>query len=161
MDVTITDAPPGDRERLDPILDSSFEGWYLWHSKRTLREIPTVRVASVGREPVGLSMLKELDKALGYVYYIAVSSDHRRQGIGGRLLDDAMVLFEGEGDETVYACAEEHNLESIALFKSRGFERITFHEMTKVHGPLKAIRLVNSMRAVPGEIIMRRFLISP
>lgn len=71
-----------------------------------------------------------------------------------KLLDDALRHFAAVGNAKVYACAEEDNAESIALFKSRGFEKTTFAEMTREYGPIKALRLVNGMRAVPGEVVM-------
>lgn len=154
QELVIADVPPEEREALDAILDTAFEGRYLWHSKRTLREIPLVRAASMGGKPVGLTMLKELDKGLGYVYYIAVSADHRRRGIGGRLLDDSIRYFAERGDGEVYACAEEDNEESIALFRSRGFKITSFGEMTREYGGIKTLELYASMRAVPGEVVM-------
>ncbi len=83
-EVAMADVAPKARGQLDGILDSAFEGLYLWHSKRILREIPVVRVASLGGEAVGLSMMKELNSGVGYVYYVAVRADQRRLGIGGK-----------------------------------------------------------------------------
>ena len=39
------DVPRGERAALEQILEESFEGWYLRHSKRTLREVEEVRAA--------------------------------------------------------------------------------------------------------------------
>jgi len=66
-----------EREQLYPILESGFEGWYLSHSKRTLREIEKVFAARLNRIDVGVVMLKNIDPKIGYVYYIAVSSEYR------------------------------------------------------------------------------------
>ena len=69
-------------------------------------------------------MLKVLSEGPGYVYYVAVPPRFRRQGIGGRLLDDAVSRFAKMGVRDVYASVEEDNLESKTLFGSRGFERV-------------------------------------
>ena len=39
----VVDVPKGERERLVPILEESFEGLYLWHARRTLQSIEVVR----------------------------------------------------------------------------------------------------------------------
>ncbi len=54
QDVVIVDAPKGKRAGLEWILEESFEGWYLMHSKRTLRDIELVRAATSSGNPVGL-----------------------------------------------------------------------------------------------------------
>ncbi len=71
--IEITDVPAGKRQELDWILEESFEGWYLWHSKKTLRDVELVRAAMSSAKPVGLVMLKTLEGTVGYVYYIAVA----------------------------------------------------------------------------------------
>src|SRR5207249_9262946 len=57
-DVTIVGVPAGKRAGLEWILEESFEGWYLMHSKRTLRDVEVVRAAMSSGKPVGLVMLK-------------------------------------------------------------------------------------------------------
>jgi hypothetical protein len=42
----IVDVPRKERADLEWILEESFEGWYLMHSKRTLRDIELVRAAN-------------------------------------------------------------------------------------------------------------------
>ncbi len=85
-DVVIRDTPTKERASLGWILEESFEGWYLLHSKRTLRDIEVVRVAMSSSKPVGLVMLKTLEGNIGYVYYIAVAKAHRKRGIAKLLL---------------------------------------------------------------------------
>ena len=120
-----SEVPKGERSRLLPILEESFEGMYLWHARRTLQSIEVVRAARTAEgEDVGLIMLKVLAEGAGYVYYVAVPPRFRRQGIGGRLLDDAISHFASRAVRDVYASVEEDNLESKTLFGSRGFERM-------------------------------------
>src|SRR5439155_13761462 len=78
--VEIMDVPAGRRQELDWILEESFEGWYLWHSKKTLRDVELVRAAMSSGRPLGLVMLKSLEGTVGYVYYIAVARASRNKG---------------------------------------------------------------------------------
>jgi ribosomal protein S18 acetylase RimI-like enzyme len=152
----IVDVGPADRAALEPILEESFEGWYLRHSMKTLHEIGTVRAALVEGKPAGLTMLKRLGEGVGYVYYLAVAREQRRKGLGSRLLDDALSYFSGTGLKVVYASVE--NEESATLFSSRGFRKTNFGEVSKTFGVLKAFSMYRSMLAVPGEVLLLRDL---
>ncbi len=149
----ITEAAPGERGALVEILAQSFEGWYLRHSRKTLLEVERVRVAQVAGRAVGLSMLKRIDSENGYVYYVAVGTEHRRQGIGGKLVDDAVAWFWRGGATVVYASVENEAAEG--LFASRGFERTDFFRVVKEHGMLRAVSMYRSMLSVPGETLLR------
>jgi ribosomal protein S18 acetylase RimI-like enzyme len=156
--VLITDVPPNAREDLVPILEESFEGWYLRHSKRTLSEIGLVREAKVNDERAGLIMLKELGNRLGYVYYIAVARKFRGKGIGGKLLDRSLSYFFDRGMQEVYASVEEDNEESSRLFLSRKFKRTSRSELARKYGTINSFVLLRKMLIVPGEIILFREL---
>src|SRR5208282_3847078 len=91
--VDLIDLVGDDRERAVPALKDGFEGIYRWHAKRTLRTATWVRAAAVQGDVVAVSVLERLDPEVGYVYYLSTSLAHRRQGLGGRLLDDALGLF--------------------------------------------------------------------
>jgi ribosomal protein S18 acetylase RimI-like enzyme len=152
--ITIQDVPPNQREELVPILEDSFDGWYLRHSKRTLMEIGLVREAKIDGRPAGLVMLKELGNLLGYVYYIAVSKNFRGRGIGGKLLDNSLAYFSSSGMNEVYASVEEDNVESHRLFTSRAFKKTTRGELAKKYGTINSFVLLRKMLIVPGEIIL-------
>ncbi len=102
-DVVIRDVPARERAGLEWILEESFEGWYLMHSRRTLRDIELVRAAVSSGKPVGLVMLKTLEGNVGYVYYIAVAKTSRKKGIGKLLLDDALRIFSASGVKEIFA----------------------------------------------------------
>jgi ribosomal protein S18 acetylase RimI-like enzyme len=155
-ELTIEDVPYEKRKDLVPILEESFEGMYLWHSKKTLEKIEAVKVARYRGKNVGLAMLKMLNSHLGYVYYVAVSREYRGLGIGGLLLDNSLDYFISCGAVEVFAAVEEDNIESIELFKSRGFEHITFSELSKKMGRLKAATLWSKMLVVPGEVLLHK-----
>jgi len=136
------------------VVRESFEGIYRWHANRTLKDIARVRAVRTDREIHGIAMLERLAPEVGYVYYVAVARAHRRTGIGGVLLDDALRLFRDAGLEVAYAAAEEDNLPSIALFASRGFRSVERKELGWKDGGLGAWGLRSRMRLVYGEILL-------
>ena len=91
---------------MEKILEESFEGWYLRHSKGKLLQLEVVRAAMASDTPVGLVMLKTLEPQVGYIYYIAVAKSHRRNGIARLLLGDSIGYFREGGVEEVYAGVE-------------------------------------------------------
>jgi len=155
-ELSIVDSSPEVRDQLSWILDESFEGWYLRHAKKTLRDSQLVRVSLAGDRPVGLAMLKSLDSRTGYVFYIAVARTQRRKGVAGKLLDDAIAHFREAGASDVYASVEEDNEPSLALFKSRGFVRTGFGEISKKRGAIGALVMYREMLAVPGEMLLHK-----
>ncbi len=150
---TIVDLAPGERDSLDSILEESFEGLYLWHARKMLREIELVRAAKVGGEFVGLVMLKKLNDEVGYLYYLAVAANHRRRGVGGVLLRNALDYFVSIGSREAYASIEEENDESAALFVSMGFRRTSYDELSRKYGKIRALDMYRRMLVVPGEIL--------
>lgn len=153
--VVINTVPPDQREKLVFILEESFEGWYLRHSKRTLSEIEVVKEAVLEGERVALIMLKHLGNKLGYVYYIAVAKRFRGRGIAGKLLDDALAYFFTEqGMKEVYAGVEEDNEESHRLFTSRGFKKTSRSDLARKYGTINSFVLLRKMVIVPGEVLL-------
>ena len=154
--IEITDVPAEKRAGLDWILEESFEGWYLMHSRRTLRDIELVRAAISSTKPVGLVMLKTLEGTVGYVYYIAVARASRNKGIGKLLLEDALRLFKASNLKEAFASVEKDNEPSEALFASEGFIKTSFSEVSKRHGSLHTVNMYRAMTVVPGEILLRK-----
>lgn len=154
--IEITDVPAGKRSGLDWILEESFEGWYLWHSKKTLRDVELVRAAISSAKPIGLIMLKTLEGTVGYVYYIAVAKARRKEGIGKLLVEDALRLFKASNLKEAFASVEKDNEPSEALFASEGFTKTSFSEVSKSHGSLHTVNMYRAMTVVPGEILLRK-----
>jgi len=156
-ELEVVEVPEAERGRLLPILEESFEGLYLWHARRTLQSIETVRAAKTPEgEDAGLLMMKMLADGAGYVYYVAVARRWRRRGVGGRLLDDAVSYLTKGGARDVFASVEEENEESKALFGSRGFENVDMSEMAGKYGRLRALLMYREMMVVPGEALLRK-----
>ena len=156
--VVLVDVPPSARAGLDWILEESFEGWYLMHSRRTLKDVETVRSANLSGKPVGLVMLKMLEGNAGYVYYIAVAKSQRKKGIGKLLLEDSLKRFKESGAKEVFASVEKDNDPSEALFASEGFAKTSFSEVSKKHGSLHTLNMYRVMTVVPGEILLHKTL---
>ena len=155
----IVDVPPTERAGLERILEESFEGWYLRHSRGTLKEVELVRAAVLSGRPVGLVMLKTLEEDIGYIFYIAVDRAHRRMGVARSLLSDSLQRFKAAGVEEVFAGIEVDNEASEGLFTAEGFARISFSEVSRKHGSLRALNMYRLMRIVPGEILLRKSIV--
>ena len=155
-DVSIIDVPANERAGLEWILEESFEGWYLLHSRRTLRDIEVVRAALLSGKPIGLVMLKTLEGTIGYVYYIAVAKAHRKRGIAKLLLEDALRSFKMSRMKEVFASVEKYNKPSEALFASERFAPTSFSEVSKRHGNLHTLNMYREMLVVPGEVLLRK-----
>jgi ribosomal protein S18 acetylase RimI-like enzyme len=154
--IVIVDVPAGKRAELEWILEESFEGWYLMHSRKTLRDIELVRAAVSSGKPVGLVMLKTLEGNVGYVYYIAVAKASRKEGIGKLLLENALRIFSASGVKEIFASVEKDNEPSEALFAAEGFTRTSFGEVSKRHGSLHTVNMYRAMTVVPGEVLLRK-----
>jgi L-amino acid N-acyltransferase YncA len=152
--VELIDLVGDERERAVPALKDGFEGIYRWHAKRTLRSATWVRAAVVRGEVAAVSVLERLDPEVGYVYYLSTALAHRREGLGGRLLDDALALFRREHAHVAYGAAEEDNAASIALFRSRGFRTVERKELGFREGGLGAWGLRSRMTLVGGEVLL-------
>jgi ribosomal protein S18 acetylase RimI-like enzyme len=158
-DVKIQVVNGSERERLDPIIDASFEGWYQRHARRTLREIETVLEASVVEKSAGLAMLRKLDSEKGYVYYIAVLPEYRGKKIGSKLLDRSLDYLFKEGATTVFASLMQEHEEANYLFGSRGFVKTNYGELAKRYGKLHTINLYRKMLVVSGEVVVYKELV--
>lgn len=135
-------------------MEDGFEGIYRWHAKRTLRTATWVRAATLQGEIQAISILDRIDPEVGYVYYLATSLAHRREGLGRVLLDDALTLFRLGRAVVAYGAVEEDNAASIALFRSRGFRPVERKELGFREGGLGAWGLRSRMTLVGGEMVM-------
>jgi len=157
----LTSSPPRlvdlvgpERERAVPVIRDGFVGIYRWHAKRTLREVPIVRAVEARGEVVGATLLDLLVPEVGYVYYLMVLSEHRRHGLGGLLLDDALAIFRARAVEVVYGAVQSDNAPSQRLFARRGFREVARKETGWREGGLGAWGLRSRMWIVPGERLL-------
>ena len=149
----LIDLTGDDRERAVPALKDGFVGIYRWHAKRTLRTATWVRAAVREGQVAAVSVLERLDPEVGYVYYLATAASRRREGLGARLLDDALAIFRRNGFRVAYGAVEAENEASIALFRSRGFRPVERKELGFREGGLGAWGLRSRMTLVGVEIL--------
>jgi ribosomal protein S18 acetylase RimI-like enzyme len=157
-DGEIIDLVREDRDRALPVLRDGFTGNYRWHAKKTLGEVDRVRALVLAHEVVGVTLLAGLVPDVGYLYYIAVATSQRGRGLGGRLLDDAIRLFDAEGRTVVYVATEPENTPMVAALRRRGFREVERKEVGFAEGGLGAWGLRSRMTLVWGEILMGRRL---
>lgn len=157
----IVDLVGPDRDLALPAIRDSFVGVYRWHAKRTLGRIASVRAIRKDGEVVGVSLTELLVPEVGYVFYVAVRTAHRRRGIGRRLLHDALERFAAAGARVAYAAVEEDNAPSLALFQGLGFRAVARKELGYQEGGLGAWGLRSRMLLVHGEKLLGRRLDPP
>ena len=146
---------PEDRMTAVPVVQEGFEGVYRWHAKRTLRDAWRVRGARDDVGLVGVTMLERPAPEVGYIFYVAVGARWRGRGLGGRMIDDALEIFRRVGAGVAYAAAEEDNVASLALFRSRGFRRVERHEEPSyAEGGLGAWGIRHRLLVVRGEVLL-------
>ncbi|MEM3671382.1 MAG: GNAT family N-acetyltransferase [Thermoprotei archaeon] len=155
VEVTLVEYTNGEkRAALEKILEESFQGLYLWHAKKTLYSVEKVFAAEHASKPVGVIMLKNLLREVGYIYYVAVATEFRSKRVGSVLLEHALEFFRNLNSKWVLAAVEEDNLPSMNLFESHGFKKRNFAWIRSQFGVLRASKMVNDMRLVPGEILL-------
>ena len=121
----------GDPDTFEPIADiaakrAHFGGW--------LRDdAATVLVAVVDDRPIGYAVLRKevtppvpgvRQRGFGRVEDIGVDRDHRRMGIGRRLMDEALTWARAAGLEAVELNVFEFNSAAITLYESLGYRTV-------------------------------------
>ena len=157
-DLSVEDVSEESRYKLEHLLEESFTGMCLWHSKRTLERIEVVKKAVLGGNDVGLAMLRMMEPDLGYLYYIAVARAYRGRGVGGFLLDKSLEYFNEQDANEVLAAIEEDNVESKRLFHSRGFQEVSYSDISKKYGRIRTANIWRKMLVVYGEIVLGKNL---
>ncbi len=109
------------------------------------------RVAVLGDRVAGFVMVAVLDDPAGrhgYVLAIGVDSEQRRQGIGGKLLDQGLELLGAErerlGIAQVRATVAEDNAPAQALFAEAGFALLP-GSTTEYQGGQRALTLARTI----------------
>ncbi len=63
-------------------------------------------------------------REMGYIGNLAVDPEHRRKGIGGKLLNRMLEKMKEKGVEEVFLEVRPSNKIALKLYETRGFERI-------------------------------------
>lgn len=111
----------------EPVSVESRRGWFLEHGP----ERYPLWVAEVGGEIAGWLSFEPFKTRPAYrataEVSVYVSKDHRRRGVGRRLLEEAIRRAPDLGFRTLTASVFAHNAPSIGLFEGFGFERWGFY----------------------------------
>lgn len=116
--LVIRDAGPDDLEAIARIQQSSPEGAH-WPPADYLAY--GVRVAFLGTQPAGFCAARHLGGGETELLNLAVAPELRRQGIGGRLLQDLLGRFPG----TVFLEVRASNTAARELYQTYGFKEVT------------------------------------
>lgn len=84
-------------------------------------------IAKVNGEIVGfvIGMLyKEDNKTFGHILTLDVLPEHRRKGIGLRLLKEIEEIFRGKGASVCVLEVREDNLAALKLYQKLGYEKV-------------------------------------
>lgn len=67
----------------------------------------------------------------GWVYYLAVASDHRRKGLGGRMMQAAADWLKARGAPKLHVMIRSENLAVAAFYAKLGYEKSDTITMAK------------------------------
>lgn len=81
----------------------------------------TVLIAELEGSAAGYAIVSAI-AGEGELLRVAASPCHRRAGIGGALLDEAIAGRKADGDEVMFLEVRASNVPAISLYTSRGFE---------------------------------------
>jgi ribosomal protein S18 acetylase RimI-like enzyme len=79
-----------------------------------------VLLATDGGELLGTAIASS-DGWRAYVYHVAVAPEHRGEGLGHRLMDQAEQYLLSAGARYVYVTVQQDNTEGLALAASQGY----------------------------------------
>lgn len=125
---------PEDRARLGPVLRRSLTPlqrvFFSWGQGGLIAELDGA--------PAGGMVLRTIARAggrrMGFVDWVFTDPAARGQGVAGRLLEEALRLFEQQGCAETAACVEGHNTRSSAVFAQRGFGLLSPGEQVRRFG---------------------------
>lgn len=116
----------------DPLFSRALDGhekWAVFAAEKIEDEKSRLTVAEAGGRVVAYCLANEAEyppvmenARYGYIMDLAVTADFRRQGLGGKLLEDMYGWFRGRGLERVEARVAICNEVSMPFWKKMGFK---------------------------------------
>jgi len=109
-----------------------------------------ILVSKVKEEIVGFIIGKTyMDEkpATGQILTIDVSPEHRRKGIGQRLLQEIEKTFKDKGVRTCFLEARENNFVALSLYQKFGYKRVG--RLENYYGNAHGIRLRKALTYLP------------
>ena len=107
-------------------------------------------VAKVNGEMVGFIMGRvytERKPAVGRILTIDVSAEHRRKGIGLRLLQEVERVFRNESVEVCYLEVREDNVAALSLYQKHGYKKV--RKLRNYYGNAHGMRLTKPLAQLP------------
>ena len=149
------DGTPADVEPLRRIARASFDRVYAFFAVRGSRGAWPFLIAEHDASPVGFLVGRWFDGTppIGYVYFVAVDSESRRQGVGQRLVAESLRRFATRGATRVFAAVPEENDASLGLFRSLGFEIAPRRALWRWYG-WRGLSVEMRMLLAPHETLM-------
>jgi len=153
----IRQGTPQDREVIVRIARASFDRVYAFFAVRASRGAWPLLIAEEGGVAVGFleGRLFEGAPPIGYVYFVAVDSAHRRQSLGRLLVEEALRAFAAKHATRVFAAVPEGNEASMGLFTALGFREAPEGAMWRWYG-WRGILTMMRMVIAPHEILFVR-----
>jgi len=160
--VRIREGTPADIEALRRIARASFDRVYAFFAVRGVRGAWPFLIADRDGVPAGFLVGRWFDgtPAIGYVYFVAVDSGARRQGIARTLVTESLSRFARRGATRVFAAIPEENEASLGLFGSLGFEKAPRRALRRWYG-WRGLSVGMRMMLAPHEALMVRTFTHP
>lgn len=158
----VRDTRVEDRPAIERISRASFDRVYAFFSIRGSRSGWPQLVMEDEGAVVGFLEGRLFDgpPPIGYVYFVAVDPDHRRQHAGRILVEESLKRFRERAATRVFAAVPEGNEASMTLFNHLGFEEVPRNAMWRWYR-LRSITLQMNMMIAPHEILLMRPLAEP
>ena len=158
----IRDGTPADVEALRRIARASFDRLYAFFAVRGIRGAWPFLIAEQDGTAEGFLVGRRFDGSppIGYVFFVAVDTRARRQGLGRALVAESLNRFAALGATRVFAAVTTENDASLGLFRSLGFERSARHSLWRWYG-LRGLAVEMRMVLAPHETLLVRTFTDP
>jgi ribosomal protein S18 acetylase RimI-like enzyme len=160
--VNLREARPEDRPAIEQISRASFDRVYAFFSIRGSRQGWPQLVAEEDGAVVGFLEGRLFDgrPPIGYVYFVAVDPDHRRQHAARILVEESLRRFRERDATRVFAAVPEGNDASMGLFKNLGFTETPRGAMWRWYR-WRSIAVQMNMMIAPHEVLLVRTFADP
>ena len=158
----IREGTSADIDPLRQIARSSFDRVYAFFAVRGVRHAWPFLIADQDGIPAGFLVGRWFDGTppIGYVYFLAVDSKFRRQGIARTLVLESLSRFARRGATRVFAAVTEENDASLGLFGSLGFQKAPRRALWRWYG-WRGLSVELRMVLAPHEALLVRTFTDP
>ena len=132
--ITIRRMRPGEEKKIRSIARESFPftAWLFFNHKPTtlvaVKDDKIVAGVVYGR----FAYSKEINS--GAIYWLFTAPEHQKEGIGKKLIKEAIYKLKVGGCQEIFACIEGYNSSSFKLFNSQSFFKLRFFAQIKRFG---------------------------